>query len=173
MTNPPACHHGAVIPADRRAVPYTLFTVALWAGGLPVMVLIGETGDAIPVWRPFPFPALGAVALLAGTALVFYAGRHLAGAGVGLFGTTPGPVLVTDSLYGYLRHPMDAGIVLIASAPALALGLSQAWVVPLAALVYLVAGFEPFEERRLLEEFGEEYLEYKRAVPRWFPRDPG
>ena len=52
-----------------------------------------------------------------------------------------------------------------------ALGLRQTWIVPVAAIVYLAAGFEPLEEHRLLEVFGDEYAEYRRSVPRWFPRD--
>jgi protein-S-isoprenylcysteine O-methyltransferase Ste14 len=159
--------------SEAAAAGYTLFVLVLWAAVLPLMVLIGETGSARPAWRPWPFPLLATIALLAGAALVLVAGRRLAAAGVGLFGTQPGPVLVRESAYRYLRNPMDAGTVLVASAPALALGLRQTWIVPVAAIVYFVAGYEPLEERRLLESFGDEYREFRRAVPRWFPRDTG
>lgn len=153
------------------AIGYTSFVIILWALALPGVVLLGETGSATPVWRPWPFAVLAAVALGSGAALVAGAGLRLAEAGVGLFGVRPGPVLVTAGAYRYLRNPMDAGTVLVAAAPALALGLRQTWIVPVAAIVYLVAGFEPLEEHRLLEVFGDEYAEYRRSVPRWFPRD--
>jgi len=80
-------------------------------------------------------------------------------------------VLVVTGPYRYLRNPMDAGTVLVAAAPALTLGLRQTWIVPVAAIVWFVAGYEPLEERRLLEAFGDDYREYRRAVPRWFPKD--
>jgi protein-S-isoprenylcysteine O-methyltransferase Ste14 len=153
------------------AAGYTAFVIVLWALALPAMVLIGETGSAVPVWRPWPFAVLAAVAIAAGVALVLAAGRHLAGAGVGVFGVQPGPVLVTTGPYRYLRNPVDAGTVLVAAAPALALGLRQTWIVPVAAILYLAVGFEPLEERRLLESFGDEYADYRSSVPRWFPRD--
>lgn len=153
------------------AVGYTAYLVLLWAVALPALVLLGETESAVPVWRPWPFAVLGAVALSAGAALVLAAGLRLAKAGVGLFGVQPGPVVVTAGAYRYLRNPMDAGTILVAAAPALALALRQTWIVPAAAIAYLAVGFEPLEERRLLERFGDEYADYRRSVPKWFPRD--
>jgi protein-S-isoprenylcysteine O-methyltransferase Ste14 len=157
--------------SDVAGAGYTAYVLALWSIVLPVGVLVGETGSAVPVWRPWPFAVLAVVALGSGVALVIAGGRRLARAGVGVFGTRPGPVLVTAGPYRYLRNPMDAGTVLVAAAPALALGLRQTWIVPVAAIVYLAVGFEPLEERRLLESFGDEYADYRRSVPRWFPRD--
>jgi protein-S-isoprenylcysteine O-methyltransferase Ste14 len=157
--------------SDAAAAGYTAYVLAFWSIGLPVVVLVGERGSAVPVWRPWPFAVLAGIALASGAALVMAGGRRLAHAGVGLFGTQPGPVLVASGPYRYLRNPMDAGTVLVAAAPALALGLRQTWLVPVAAIVYLAVGFEPLEERRLLEAFGDEYSDYRRSVPRWFPRD--
>jgi len=157
--------------SDAVAAGYTAYVLTLWAAVLPVVVLVGETGSAVPVWRPWPFAVLGSVALASGAALVMAGGRRLAGAGIGLFGARPGPVLVVTGPYRYLRNPMDAGTVLVAAAPALTLGLRQTWIVPVAAIVWFVAGYEPLEERRLLEAFGDDYREYRRAVPRWFPKD--
>ena len=151
---------------------YTFFQVTLWTIGLPALVLSREVGSLTPVWRPWLSLVLAAVAGLSGLALVFGSAAVLSKAGVGVFGIAPGPALVDDGPYGFLRHPVDAGIVLLAAAPALALGLRQVWIVPLAALIYLVVGYEPVEERRLAEEFGDEYEEYRQRVARWFPRSP-
>jgi protein-S-isoprenylcysteine O-methyltransferase Ste14 len=153
------------------AAGYVAFVLVLWAVVLPAMVLLGETGSVEPVWRPWPFVVLGGVALCAGAALVLAGGRTLSSARIGLFDTRPGPTLVVAGAYRYLRNPMDAGTVLVAAGPALALGLRQTWIVPVAAIVYFVAGYEPLEERRLLESFGEDYRRYRRNVPRWFPHD--
>lgn len=152
------------------AAVYATFAVVFWAVALPALVLVGERGGPAPVWRPFPLPLLAVAMVGAGAGLVWAGGRTLAAAGVGLFGTTPGPGLVADGLYGLLRHPMDAGAVVISAAPALALSLRQVWVVPVAALAYFAVAFEPFEERRLHETFGEGYEEYRARVPRWFPK---
>ena len=155
-----------------RAATYTATQVVLWVVVLPGVVLYGEAGSLTPDWRPWPGLVLAAVAAAAGVALLRSGGRSLAGAGVGLFGVAPGPVLVEAGLYRYLRHPMDAGVVVLAAVGPLALELRQAWVVTVAAIVYLVAGYEPLEERRLLEEFGDDYRDYRSRVPRWLPREP-
>lgn len=78
--------------------------------------------------------------------------------------------LVTGSLYAYVRNPMILSVITIVAGEALLLG--SVWMAVLAIVfcaintVYFVFSEEPGLERR----FGEEYLEYKRNVPRWIPR---
>jgi protein-S-isoprenylcysteine O-methyltransferase Ste14 len=90
--------------------------------------------------------------------------------GVKMLGVQPGPVLVTDGWYRRLRHPQHVGIGLVSLAPALAIDLAAMWVTPVAAAVWLIAGLEPLEDRRLMEQFGAEFVAYRKAVPRWIPR---
>lgn len=157
---------------DLAAGGYTFFTVALWAGALPAALLRDDAGVFRFDWRPVPLVVLGALALLAGTALVFAAGRQLSWAGVGLFGFRPGPALVTDGLYRVVRNPVHVGTTLLALAPALALGPRVMWMLPLVAAVWLVVGLEPLEDRRLLEAFGDDFRRYRAATRAWIPRRP-
>lgn len=152
----------------RRALWFTFFTVALWAGVFPA-VLIGDAGSGSVPLRAWPLVALGLALLVGGTALILYPGEELAERGVRLFGVTPGPVLVTDGWHGSIRNPMDVGVVLVAVASWAAFDVDLMWVVPAAALVYYVGGIGPYEDRRLLELFGEDFKEYKRSVPKWVP----
>ena len=149
---------------------YTFFTVALWAGVLPAALLRDDDGVFRLGWRPWPLVVLGALVLLAGTALVFAAGRQLSGAGVRLMGVRPGPALVTGGLYGVVRNPVHVGTTLVAMAPAVALGPRVMWMLPLVAAVWLVVGLEPLEDRRLLEAFGDEFRQYRATVWAWIPR---
>jgi protein-S-isoprenylcysteine O-methyltransferase Ste14 len=76
------------------------------------------------------------------------------------------PPLVVSGLYRWVRHPLYFwGLVFIWLTPqmtvnrlALVVGFS----------VYLYIGTF-FEERRLVEEFGDDYREYQRQVPRLIP----
>jgi protein-S-isoprenylcysteine O-methyltransferase Ste14 len=148
---------------------FTLVTVVVWAGALPGALLRHRLVDLARLWQPVPLLAIAALLLVAGTALIYLPGRQLCGVGVRMFGVEPGPVLVTDGWYRRVRHPQHVGIGLVSLAPAVAIDLSAMWIAPVAAAVWLVAGLEPLEDRRLMEEYGAEFLAYRKAVPRWVP----
>ncbi len=75
--------------------------------------------------------------------------------------------LVTSGLYQYVRHPLYtlAFIIILLfpwmTANSLAFFISSS--------IYLVIGAF-FEERKMLQEFGEEYAHYKARTPMFFPR---
>jgi protein-S-isoprenylcysteine O-methyltransferase Ste14 len=149
---------------------FTSVTVVVWAGALPGALLRDHMVDLGRLWQPAPTLAVAAVLLVAGSVLVYSPGRQLCGVGVKMLGVQPGPVLVTGGWYRRLRHPQHVGIGLVSLAPALAIDLAAMWVTPVAAAVWLIAGLEPLEDRRLMEQFGAEFVAYRKAVPRWIPR---
>ena len=76
---------------------------------------------------------------------------------------------VERGLYRYMRHPLyTGGLLLIWFLPLMTTSLLA---FNLAATLYLYIG-SIFEERRLIAEFGEQYRNYQRQVPRFIPR-PG
>lgn len=73
--------------------------------------------------------------------------------------------LVSDRLYSVVRHPQYLALILIG----LACGcLTPHWATFAGAAVILAAAYAAmlFEEAWLVEQFGEEYREYMRRVPR-------
>jgi len=77
--------------------------------------------------------------------------------------------LVTTGIYRYIRHPQYVGFFLIT------LGMNVQWLTiitlalwPVVVIVYYKLA--KTEEKEAEEEFGEEFLEYKRRVPGWIPR---
>jgi len=75
--------------------------------------------------------------------------------------------LVTRGVYRLSRNPMYLGMVLIAVGFAVLLGAWSALVVPWALALVLDRRFVRAEERRLAEQFGAHYEEYRRRVRRW------
>jgi protein-S-isoprenylcysteine O-methyltransferase Ste14 len=78
--------------------------------------------------------------------------------------------LITVSLYAYVRNPMILSIIIILvgesilfASYGIALWAALNFVVN---TIYFIFSEEPGLEKR----FGEEYVEYKRNVPRWIPR---
>ena len=87
-------------------------------------------------------------------------GRHLRAR------SAPRPKLATRFLYGFVRHPISAGWMLVPwITPNLTLGQA---VFGAAAAAYVIAA-TPFEEADLARELGPAYERYRSSVPAFFP----
>lgn len=140
---------------------------------LPYLILLLEHAlYAHSVVSPSVFlPAVGALicvlgfVLLAGTIRMFI----LIGNGT-IMPWDPTRHLITSSLYAYLRNPMILSLVMVQIGEALlfaSIGIAILAVVNIVVnTVYFIRSEEPGLEKR----FGEEYVEYKKNVPRWLPR---
>ena len=137
-----------------------------------VTFLAGVGLDRLMPWRPVWLTMEGVH--WAGAALAF-TGLIVAPASAGRFvlrRTTLNPVgqpahLVVAGAHAWSRNPMYLSLTIIYAGVALALG--KVWplvlvVLPWAAMNWMVI---PFEESRLREAFGQEYVDYCRAVRRW------
>jgi protein-S-isoprenylcysteine O-methyltransferase Ste14 len=88
---------------------------------------------------------------------------------------TPAPIaptkkLVVEGLHRYVRNPMYIGVATIVLGQAV---LFQSWhVLEYLAIVLVIVQFFVlfYEEPTLARQFGQEYEEYKKRVPRWIPR---
>jgi len=88
---------------------------------------------------------------------------------------TPAPIAPTEALvvtgvYRYVRNPMYLAVLAIILGQALLFG--SWWLLLYAGVV--TGAFVPFvkgyEEPTLTRTYGEEYREYRRHVPGWWPR---
>ena len=82
----------------------------------------------------------------------------------------PPKYLVVEGPFKIVRNPMITGILTILLSEALILNSISIfyWLV----LFFLIncVYFKLFEEKQLEINFGDEYLEYKKNVPMWFPK---
>jgi protein-S-isoprenylcysteine O-methyltransferase Ste14 len=147
-----------------------LFTVVVPGAGavwLPWWILTRSNPTAVPV----AWPAVAVIAL--GAALYLWCVWVFAVVGRG----TPGPWdaprrVVATGPYRWVRNPIYLAALLVV--------LGEAWLfLSLSLLMYAAAMailfhlfVTGYEERTLRRRFGDAYLEYRRTVPRWFPRPP-
>lgn len=115
-----------------------------------------------------PHQLLGLLLVAGGTALASYAAALFSG-----HRTTRHPygqpaALITEAPYTYTRNPMYLGLATILLGFAIFFGSPTMLVAPI--LFYLVIDrmLIPQEEATLEQIFGEQYLDYKRRVQRWF-----
>ena len=108
--------------------------------------------------------------------VVGFCGLALAASGVISFkkaGTAIRPFesstfLVTDGLYRYTRNPMYLGMVILLIGVATYLGSLTPYIVIPVFFLIIQQCFIKHEEPFLENIFGQEYLDYKDKVRRWF-----
>jgi protein-S-isoprenylcysteine O-methyltransferase Ste14 len=83
--------------------------------------------------------------------------------------TSKEPELIIKGALQYVRHPLYSGLILISLgfflfSPSLsaAISVGSIW-------LYLVVGIR-LEEKKLVEEFGDDYLKYKKSTPAIIPK---
>ena len=75
--------------------------------------------------------------------------------------------LVTTGFYGSVRHPLYTfSLLILWLSPSMTM---NSFIVYVALTLYVLIGIV-FEERKLLQEFGNEYAEYKSTTPMLLPR---
>jgi protein-S-isoprenylcysteine O-methyltransferase Ste14 len=138
------------------------------AGLVPWWLTAWRMATPLPFWGPFR--VLGAILTIGGAIVLVSVFARFVMEGIG----TPAPIaptrhLVVGGLYRYVRNPMYIAVVAVIIGQALLLG--QLGLLLYAAVAGLVmAAFARWvEEPALLERFGVEYAEYRRAVPGWWP----
>jgi protein-S-isoprenylcysteine O-methyltransferase Ste14 len=115
-----------------------------------------------------PHQLLGLLLVAGGTALLSYAAALFSG-----HTTTRHPygqpaAFITEAPYTFTRNPMYLGLAAILLGFAIFFGSPTMLVAPI--LFYLVIDrmLIPQEEATMEQLFGEQYLDYKRRVQRWF-----
>jgi protein-S-isoprenylcysteine O-methyltransferase Ste14 len=144
-------------------------------GVIPAAVLIAARWPS-SAWRlgPVPSAAISAAGLaLAGGGLILMVAtiRLFHGRGEGTLAPWDPPThMVVRGVYRHVRNPMHTGLFAVLFGEGLLLRATSLLILA-AIVVFVHLIYIPLSEERGLEaRFGEDYLEYKRHVPRWIPR---
>lgn len=128
---------------------------------------VGELGRRIlpetPTWE-----WTGAILTFAGLAFAVWARVRLGKNWSGTVTVKQDHRLIRSGPYRFVRHPIYSGLLLAVLGTALAVGRVRGFV---ALLVALIAWWSKWtmEEKFMLEEFGLEYVEYRRRTPAVIP----
>jgi protein-S-isoprenylcysteine O-methyltransferase Ste14 len=123
----------------------------------------------LPFWGS-PLVSLAGIAILAAGGVVTVAGRaQLSRYGSGVLHIEEGQRLVMSGVYGIVRHPIYSGGLIGVGGFYVASG-SLVVLVTVTALYFAVIRHRLiFEERMLVEEFGDEYRDYMKKTWRLIP----
>jgi protein-S-isoprenylcysteine O-methyltransferase Ste14 len=142
---------------------------------VPVMIL--RAGGSVRPGGSLP-PPLAVAAAVTGAVFVGL-GLLLMVRTISLFATVgkgtlapwdPPRRLVVHGVYRHVRNPMISGVLSILLGEALALGSVRLFGWFLLFLLINAVYIPLLEEPMLVGRFGEDYVAYRRNVPRWIPR---
>jgi protein-S-isoprenylcysteine O-methyltransferase Ste14 len=136
----------------------------VWAYG-------ADVGWGVPTPADIAAAVLGAALIGAGLMRMFQTISLLHAVGEGTLAPwDPTRRLVVRGPYRRVRNPMISGVLSILLGEAALLG-SPELLLWFACVLAVNAVYIPLvEESGLVRRFGEDYLAYRRAVPRWIPR---
>ena len=146
---------------------FTILVPATVAGWIPLWLRENSSVTDTPALR-----RLGILLIAVGVVIYL----HTAFWGFALQGRgTPAPIaptkkLVVDGLHRYVRNPMYVGVGLIVLGQSVLFRSRHIaeYLIFFAVVVRLFVLF--YEEPTLQKQFGDEYDQYRRRVPRWIPR---
>jgi len=158
----------AAISLTARSILWTLLLPGMVAGWVPWRY-VGVGGVAFNArdplhWLGLIMAVLGALTL--GACIVEFA---RSGKGT-LSPLDAPPLLVARGLYRYVRNPMYVGVTTVLAGELLVVRSIAMFRYVTGWLILVNIFVLAWEEPTLRRMFGEQYLEYKKAVPRWIPR---
>jgi protein-S-isoprenylcysteine O-methyltransferase Ste14 len=146
---------------------------------IPATILYLTGLDTFDLWRslpatPFVLPVLGFAFIALGLVLMVATIRLFVNVGKGTLAPwNPTQKLVVQGVYRHVRNPMISGVMFILLGEAV-LAASLPLLIWFGIFVLANAVYIPLvEEPGLMKRFGDDYLAYKRNVPRWVPRVRG
>lgn len=116
---------------------------------------------------------LGIPMVVGGIAVAVYSVIYLQRRCGGMTAPTQGRAatrLVNTGPYAVIRHPQQAGYLLLLFGMSVALSSPLAFIYALLSTLAVVIYQRQVEEPRMLERHGEEYAQYRCRVPQLFPR---
>lgn len=116
---------------------------------------------------PWPIRLIALLPLVLGMFIAVVGKQQFVKQGTNLYTFNDPDKMITTGLYAYSRNPMYLGFVIVAFSIALLLGSLIPLGIALIHWVVVDRWYISFEEKRMVEKFGENYNDYKKRVRRW------
>lgn len=153
------------LPARVYRIIYNIFnfiTIAL------LLLYLIQTPSAVFYETNLLFTVTGALVSFAGSIIMFLAVKNYdLSAFFGFREETMMPLQI-KGLNKYVRHPLYSGTILLAIGFCIALPYTKCWLLLSLMIIYIFIGMR-FEEKKLVECYGEEYKAYQSKVKQLIP----
>lgn len=112
-------------------------------------------------------PVAGAVLGILGFFIMMWGWSLFKNQGTAICPTAVNTYLVTTGIYRYTRNPMYLGVIIVLLGIAIYVGSIPFYLISVIYFIIINHVFCPYEEKKLVTTFGNDYLEYKNRVRRW------
>ena len=141
---------------------FNLITIAF------LLLFFIQTPSAL-FYRPNPlFTATGVLVSLAGSIVMFFSVKNYDLAAFFGFREETMMPLQIRGLNKYVRHPLYSGTIILALGFCIALPYTKNWVLFVLMVIYIFIGMQ-FEEKKLVQCYGDAYRSYQKKVKRLIP----
>ena len=143
---------------------------------IPATILWLSGADSFGLWQSVPasrvvLPVIGGICICLGLLLMVATIRLFVTVGKGTVAPwEPTQRLVVRGVYRHVRNPMIFGVILVLLGESVLTASLPLFCWFLVVVVVNAVYIPLSEEPGLIKRFGNEYLTYKRNVPRWVPR---
>jgi protein-S-isoprenylcysteine O-methyltransferase Ste14 len=161
-TKPSLLSQSRVITKD-----WTAMLTALSAAVAIALSIIETTLRETTVVNNYPILA-GLAFILTGWGVAYAANSAIGESWSPAIDKTKEQKLVTSGVYAFIRHPLYLSGLLILAGTNIYFRCSWAWFGALLALVVTLIRV-PIEERRLVERFGQQYIDYQKRTKTILP----
>ena len=88
---------------------------------------------------------------------------------IGMSQENPKGQLSKNGILSYVRHPVYSGTILVVIGYLLYIPKMSSMIITITVFLYILIGIY-WEEKKLVKEFGQKYIDYKSNVPALIPR---
>lgn len=131
-----------------------------------VMILLNQYAPLVRFWEAHTYWA-GIPLIVIGLTTAQWHARLFKQIGTNIHTFGDPDILTTDGLFRISRNPMYLSFIVLLAGVGVVLGSATPFLALLGFGLLTNYWYIPFEERAMLEKFGQEYISYKSKVRRW------
>jgi protein-S-isoprenylcysteine O-methyltransferase Ste14 len=139
----------------RIAMALLAITAGLWYFSPPLTMLY------------MPYKLIGTFSIVFGFKVMTWSWLQFKKTKTAVCPTAKSTLVIKNGVYRYSRNPMYLGMLTILLGASFFMGTMQSMLAPMAFFLIIDKVFIPYEEDKLLAQFGEGYAEYTGRVRRW------
>ncbi len=147
-----------------RVLGYKPPRIAMTLLAVAALLQFAVPAEAL-AWHALPLPGLIVAAI--GFLLMMRAWWLFRVGNTAICPTERASILITDDVYRLTRNPMYLGMVLMLLGTGLFTGGALYYLAAVVFFAIIDHSFCPYEESRLRDAFGDEFVQYAQRVRRW------